>query len=705
MAPRSEKMKHSSSWQAKSPPHRIATTSRRSSHPARIIRRVSFLDDIDRDAFNETLANARQRLLAERNAHGWWTGELSSSALSTATAIVALSLAKRNGCEAAGDAQPVIDAGLQWLIENQNDDGGFGDTDKSFSNISTTMLCWAAFATCGFARPHDSHTDDTYHASLTRCETWLAQHAGSLAVPDLVAAVMKRYGKDRTFSVPILTMCALSGRLDDPKSRDAWRWVKQLPFELAALPQRWFRLVNMQVVSYALPALIAIGLVRHRHRPTWNPLARLFRAAVTSRVMRRLESIQPSTGGFLEATPLTSFVTMSLAACGFARHPVVTHGVRFLKDSARPDGSWPIDTNLATWVTTLSVNALSAGRKLHEHLDADERRRIRDWLLGQQYTEVHPYTGAAPGGWAWTDLPGGVPDADDTSGAVVALVNLSRGDDEATVHAAAQSGANWLRGLINRDGGMPTFCRGWGRLPFDRSSTDITAHALRAFFAAFYDEFSNPEEGVIFDEIPAYQLVADDRVCIAFLRAQQRDDGAWLPLWFGNQHEHDDENATYGTSRVLAGLARQANDRDVSSLADRATQWVLAHQQSSGGWGGGPKSPCSIEETALAVEALGTVEWAARFGGEGEGAMKARAGDEGGDVNHRDERAKPQAAIARGVDWLVEHTDRGRSFPPSPIGFYFAKLWYYEKLYPIIFTVAALERVAAMIESGERRDM
>ena len=39
-------------------------------------------------------------------------------------------------------------------------------------------------------------------------------------------------------------------------------------------------------------------------------------------------------------------------------HPVARRGIEFLKDSVRPDGSWPIDTNLATWVTTLSVNAL-----------------------------------------------------------------------------------------------------------------------------------------------------------------------------------------------------------------------------------------------------------------------------------------------------------------------------------------------------------
>ncbi|MEZ6048428.1 MAG: hypothetical protein R3C11_23220 [Planctomycetaceae bacterium] len=39
---------------------------------------------------------------------------------------------------------------------------------------------------------------------------------------------------------------------------------------------------------------------------------------------------------------------------------------------------------------------------------------------------------------------------------------------------------NWLLDLQNRDGGWPTFCRGWGALPFDRSAPDLTAHALRA---------------------------------------------------------------------------------------------------------------------------------------------------------------------------------------------------------------------------------
>src|SRR6185295_14939194 len=209
-----------------------------------------------------------------------------------------------------------------------------------------------------------------------------------------------------------------------------------------------------------------------------NPLVRGVRNASISRTLRVLESIQPENGGFLEATPLTSFVTMALAAAGRGDHPVARKGAAFLRASVRPDGSWPIDTNLATWVTTLAVKALSHQPSV---LTPEQRLTLREWLLGQQYRVEHPYTHAAPGGWAWTDLPGGVPDADDTAGALLALRELGPIDD--ATREAAMAGVQWLLDLQNRDGGIPTFCRGWGALPFDQSSADITAHAIRAWLA------------------------------------------------------------------------------------------------------------------------------------------------------------------------------------------------------------------------------
>ncbi len=58
----------------------------------------------------------------------------------------------------------------------------------------------------------------------------------------------------------------------------AWRDVPALPFELACLPvSRMLRFLRLPVVSYALPALVAIGQARFFHREPWNPLARLLR--------------------------------------------------------------------------------------------------------------------------------------------------------------------------------------------------------------------------------------------------------------------------------------------------------------------------------------------------------------------------------------------------------------------------------------------
>jgi squalene-hopene/tetraprenyl-beta-curcumene cyclase len=298
------------------------------------------IDPATRQLAAETLANAHAALLAEQTPGGFWVGELSASALSTATAVFTLSL--------HGDPEftPLVRGGLSWLAEHQNADGGWGDTVKSFSNLSTTCLGWAVF---------NIPEAKEFAATGERAEGWIRQHAGSLEPRPLSKAVAARYGKDRTFSVPILTMLALAGRLGD----DPWRVVPQLPFELAALPFGVFQVLQLPVVSYALPALIAIGQVKHARRPTWNPLTRVARWLASGATLRKLRAIQPTTGGYLEATPLTSFVCMSLIGAGKKDHEVVRHGLEFLANSVRPDGSWPIDTNLTTWVTTLAVNALT----------------------------------------------------------------------------------------------------------------------------------------------------------------------------------------------------------------------------------------------------------------------------------------------------------------------------------------------------------
>ncbi len=797
-----------------------------SSRGARAGRRRNFhgLMDIDTSRLLAAFDVARQALLDQRDPAGHWVGRLASSALSTATAVSALTVVSRYGktdtsgrfadepAEARLDA--LIVRGLGYLADAQNADGGWGDTDLSLSNIATTLLVKAAFRLTGM--PADDED------LLGRADAYIDAQGG-------IPGLRRRYGRDKTFAVPILTNCALAGVVP-------WREVSALPFELACLPQHWFRFLRLPVVSYAIPALVAIGQAKFHFDPPWQPLRWLRRAAL-DKSLRVLEQMQPQSGGFLEATPLTSFVVMSLASIGHADHSVVRRGVEFLVGSAREDGSWPIDTNLATWNTTLSINALAAGqpsdgesfdvrcsmldvgrsaarperrtsnvqrptsnaefapptqeaRLLGEAglLDAPGDKRLLDWLLRCQLRQTHPYTGAAAGGWAWTDLSGGVPDADDTSGALLALSRFheagsSDEDSKERIVEAAAAGVNWLLDLQNSDGGWPTFCRGWGTMPFDRSATDLTAHALRALHewrgvlasgescdvgrwtldvgrsAAAYSSTEHRTSNV--DSATSLAKRIDEAIHrgFVFLRRSQHAAGSWTPLWFGNQYLAQEENPVYGTSRVL--LAYRDFGRLDTPDARRGLQWLAAHQNLDGGWGGaalaGYGAPRRAGDSA-AHQALGRLANGRRTasgggghetdGGNGpademtasrpsmrlhrpdhvtQGARRSIAAAPAHDEGKRTKAAgrmidHPQStveetalavealcgaedvlrsdalgddaslakALGDGVAWLVRAVETKHWIECSPIGLYFAKLWYYEKLYPLIFTVSAL---------------
>jgi len=207
---------------------------------------------------------------------------------------------------------------------------------------------------------------------------------------------------------------------------------------------------------------------------------------------------------------------------------------------------------------------------------------------------------------------------------------------------------------------MPTFCRGWQKLPFDRSCPDITAHALVAWSAW---------RGLMPTEAQR-RLDAASHRAVRYLCRAQHPDGTWLPLWFGSQYSSDYSNPLYGTARVLLALDRlpEPLQRLTQPSVSRALAWLVRTQQRSGAWGATPGSPATIEETALALDAL------------------AATG------------LQEPSVLERGASWLLQVTQNGNSFSPAPIGLYFAKLWYSEELYPIIFSASAFARLADKID-------
>ena len=117
-------------------------------------------------------------------------------------------------------------------------------------------------------------------------------------------------------------------------------------------------------------------------------------------------------------------------------------------------------------------------------------------------------------------------------------------------------------------------------------------------------------------------------------------------------------------------MAYQQANRFGIRPAEFGLNWILAQQSSAGGWGGGP-----------------SIQWPAGFTGNQHGRRDR--------IVYRN----PVALVGRrtsgcgataGLDWLMRAAECDLIETSSPIGFYFAKLWYYEQSYPLIFATAAL---------------
>ncbi len=566
----------------------------------------------------QTIVNdASKRLLSMRREDGMWEGHLSSSAISTSVSIFALSVIDHE------EYQKEIERGMQWLKQTMKPEGAWGDSIESPVNMTATLLSYTAL----------SHLHQVPDAT----KRYIRETLGWKDEAQLIDGVLAYYGKDLTFSVPILMMCALAGVISN------WKRIPPFPFELAVLPQSTFRFLNLPVVSYAIPALIAVGILQNRRRKTlFSPVRELF----VPKALRVLTTLQPEDGGFLEAAPLTAFVSMCMAEAGLKEHPVTHRCAQFLHQTQREDGAWPIDTNLAGWVTSLSCRAL------RDMLSKADCKALSDTIRQNATKQRHPFTGAPAGGWGWTNLSGSVPDGDDTSGALVALHSLLKGQYVPEVGA----GIDWLIKLQNRDGGMPTFCRGWGKLPFDRSTPDITAHAILAM-SLWCDVLPDSQQSRCRKSIARMK---------SWLTKTMMDEGSWNPLWFGDQEATSkfrveglefkvEANPVYGAATIIdymktAGITLTLAPKD----------FLLKCQNPDGGWGGNRGVPSKVTLTAKAIGAL------------------------------RHFLPETDEAIRRAVDYLYARYETGTLYSREPIGLYFSRLWYSEDLYNPIYILTAL---------------
>jgi squalene-hopene/tetraprenyl-beta-curcumene cyclase len=230
-----------------------------------------------------------------------------------------------------------------------------------------------------------------------------------------------------------------------------------------------------------------------------------------------------------------------------------------------------------------------------------------------------------PGGWAFQYANPHYPDLDDTAVVVMAMDRAAAqapSADNMDFREAIARGREWILGLQSRNGGWGAFDADntydyLNYIPFadhgallDPPTADVTGRCM-GMLAQLGDKASGPALSAALD----------------YLRRTQEKDGSWYGRW--------GINYIYGTWSVLAGLNAAGVDHGAPEMR-RAVAWLLAIQNSDGGWGedgdsyklaykGYEAAPSTASQTAWAVLAL----------------MAA------GEANN--------AAVARGIAYLLQH--------------------------------------------------
>lgn len=439
-----------------------------------------------RDQVRHCIDLAADRMLAMQRADGSWQDTLPSAAIVTATVVMGLHLGDPVG------SAPLIRAGLQWLRDTQNPDGGWGDAPGSFSTLNATPYAVGALH---WLEPAESA--DHVKRGLERIE----EFGGTAAIDDQ---------KQCTLNIMCQQFLAFAGLYDEEK-------IRRMPIETILLPRRL-----RQKVSFTFPFLLCWGVMQGRTR-RYGRFRQALNRFCEPRVLaylRELVEFEGPDGGYQESPLMVGLACIALAKAGLGPD-IVQRCVAYLHKTVRADGAWPVNRDLEVTATTFVVHGLQdAGYGADPRLAA-----AQNWLRQCQRDMPLAATGCPPGGWGWS-IRCGWPDTDDTADALIALARWGHGTDDRQV----RDGLSWLRAVQSRNGSWGCFCAN-STVGMDAPCSVMSAHAVTALCEAGGLSAADPE-------------VAN---AVRYFQRVQRTDGSFTSTWY--------RGLTPGTGCVLGSLA------------------------------------------------------------------------------------------------------------------------------------------------------
>ena len=496
-------------------------------------------------------------LLAQHCEDGNFEGQLSSSTFpSCAYAWIQL---------ARGETpEPAL---IEWFIENQNEDGGWGLDTANISNVEATRFVHLILAQVQQRAPDPS---------LEKLLVSIPKFAPYLALVKLADAAFDQFDwNELTLSENALPLLKLA------------RQLTKIPFLGSRLKPPRHRLPPVALFNTVMFDALFIA-EQHTLVPVFIliELNTTKRPEMISALVTWLKTHVLSDGSWFRVNYITALSVLALIElqekweADEEIKELIERGIAWLDKTQNPDGGCREALNLNVWDTALSIIALTEvqGAVPHATELTDKVKAAAQWLVKHQN---------ADGGWAFSGLGDSTlpSDADDTALGTLGLIRSFRVDasaDHPPLDDAIHRGIAWLKTQQSLDGSWSTYQPGQG----DVGCISITAHAIEALLA--FSEIDGTDKSDIAREM---------QQGTNWLRHQIHRDGYWRDLWLAKD--------TYGTACAITALVK-VGLQDITEV-HRGVEWLERSQNADGGWGEdmfGNPTKSTVEQTAWSTYAL-----------------------------------------------------------------------------------------------------
>jgi squalene-hopene/tetraprenyl-beta-curcumene cyclase len=540
--------------------------------------RFGKIDDIASRVAAATDA-ARRFLFSKQHEEGYWCGELEADTTLEADYIILHTLLGTVN-------QERFDKAARYILQRQNEDGGWSIYPGGPSNISASVKSYFGLKLAGYKAGHPA---------LERARAKILEMGGVTEVntfTKLYLAFFGQYDYDACPAIPpeivlfpnwfwfnIYEISSWSRAILVPLSICyAKKPFKKLPdgmgieelfvggMEKSRMHLRW----SKKLVSWRNFFLLIDRMVHLFERVHVRPLRSIALKKAERWMLERFEM----SDGLAAILPSIMNSVIAMRCLGYSvDDPQVIRAMdEFEKLGIEEGDTYRVQPCVSpVWDTAYALYALAEAG-----IPAADPRLVKcaDWILQKEVRTAGDWKvknpQGQPGGWYFEFNNEFYPDVDDTAQVCLALSRVEHPNGRYQ-RESVQRAIDWVLSMQCRNGGWASFDKNNNRMVFqyvpfadhnamlDPATVDITGRVLEMLACYGYDQSH-----------PAVEKA------LQFLRKEQEADGSWFGRW--------GVNYIYGTMLVLRGLEAIGVDHH-EPYVQQAAEWLRMMQNPDGGWG------------------------------------------------------------------------------------------------------------------------